>query len=217
MSEAPERILLVPWAVTNSAPDWEEGVAFPSSDGLESLADWEKEYATEYTRSDLATDELKPEKTVVAYVKNMALNSAGEVEVKARNIVALHLAVPHNKVTAKANLVYDLCADSLDCVELVMSFENEFGIEISYEDAERIKTFSDVVTLLERLSPDATATLTEREAQVRNDALREAANAIIHTHEHPEDNRTWVGERPYICEENAYRAIEALITEKNDE
>ena len=63
------------------------------------------------------------------------------------------------------------------------------------------------------------SSLAEREAKVRNDALREAANDIVHTNKHPEDNRTWVGERPYICEETAYRTIEALLTteEKTDD
>ncbi len=69
---------------------------------------------------------------------------------RVRSIVVEHLGVESEKVTAKASFIQDLGADSLDTVELVMAFEEEFEISISDEDAESINTFSDAVDFITR-------------------------------------------------------------------
>jgi acyl carrier protein len=67
------------------------------------------------------------------------------VEQRVREIVAEQLERDVNEVTKTASLIDDLGADSLDVVELVMKMEEEFGIEIPDEEAEKIKTVNDVV------------------------------------------------------------------------
>jgi acyl carrier protein len=67
------------------------------------------------------------------------------VEKKVREIVAEQLGKDVNEVTVNASFIDDLGADSLDIVELVMKMEEEFGIEIPDEEAEKIKTVNDVV------------------------------------------------------------------------
>jgi len=67
------------------------------------------------------------------------------VEQRVREIVAEQLERDVNEVTNAASLIDDLGADSLDVVELVMKMEEEFGIEIPDEEAEKIKTVNDVV------------------------------------------------------------------------
>ena len=66
-----------------------------------------------------------------------------------RDIIVNELGVESSKVTAEASFVDDLGADSLDTVELVMAFEEEFGIEIPDEDAEKMETVGDAVAYLE--------------------------------------------------------------------
>ncbi|PWB62223.1 MAG: acyl carrier protein [Deltaproteobacteria bacterium] len=67
------------------------------------------------------------------------------VEKKVKEIVAEQLGKDVNEVTTSASFIDDLGADSLDIVELVMKMEEEFGIEIPDEEAEKIKTVNDVV------------------------------------------------------------------------
>lgn len=74
---------------------------------------------------------------------------AGEVESKVKEIIAEQLGVPASDVTPEASFIEDLGADSLDIVELVMALEEEYGVEISDEDAEKIRTVKDVVTYIE--------------------------------------------------------------------
>lgn len=71
------------------------------------------------------------------------------VEEKVKEIIVEQLGVTPDEVTDAASFVEDLGADSLDTVELVMAFEEEFGIEISDEDAEKIKTVKDAVVYIE--------------------------------------------------------------------
>ena len=66
--------------------------------------------------------------------------SENELETKVREIIADRLQVAVNSVTTSASFVEDLGADSLDLVELVMAFEEQFDIEIPDEDAEKMKT-----------------------------------------------------------------------------
>ncbi|HVF09236.1 MAG TPA: acyl carrier protein [Abditibacteriaceae bacterium] len=71
---------------------------------------------------------------------------------KVKEIVADELSVDASIVTPQARFVEDLGADSLDVVELVMRFEEEFEIEIPDEDAEKIATVGDAVTYIEKKS-----------------------------------------------------------------
>ena len=72
-----------------------------------------------------------------------------EVASKVRKIVADHLGVEEAKVTEEASFIDDLGADSLDTVELVMAFEEEFGSEISDSEAEKILTVGDAIKFIE--------------------------------------------------------------------
>ncbi len=67
---------------------------------------------------------------------------------RVKKIVIEHLDVDAEKVTEKASFIDDLGADSLDNVELVMAFEDEFGIEIPDDAAELIKTVGDAVSFI---------------------------------------------------------------------
>jgi acyl carrier protein len=66
-----------------------------------------------------------------------------------KKIVADHLGVDEQKVTEEASFIDDLGADSLDTVELVMAFEEEFGSEISDNEAEKILTVGDAIKFIE--------------------------------------------------------------------
>lgn len=68
------------------------------------------------------------------------------IEEKVKQIVAEQLGVDAGQVTQNASFMDDLGADSLDTVELVMALEEEFDIEISDEDAEKIQTVNDAIT-----------------------------------------------------------------------
>lgn len=67
---------------------------------------------------------------------------------RVRDIIAQELGVEQKKVVDDANFVDDLGADSLDTVELVMAFEEEFGIEIPDEDAETMQTVGEAIEYL---------------------------------------------------------------------
>ncbi|MDN5249160.1 acyl carrier protein [Bartonella sp. TP] len=71
---------------------------------------------------------------------------------RVKKIVMEHLGVDADKVTDNASFIDDLGADSLDTVELVMAFEEEFGIEIPDDAAERILTVGDAVKFIEDAS-----------------------------------------------------------------
>ena len=68
---------------------------------------------------------------------------------RVKKIVVEHLGVETEKVTEDASFIDDLGADSLDIVELVMAFEEEFGVEIPDDAAEKIQTVKDAVDFLE--------------------------------------------------------------------
>jgi acyl carrier protein len=71
------------------------------------------------------------------------------VEDKVKKIIIDQLGVDEAEVTPEAKFIDDLGADSLDTVELVMALEEEFGIEIPDEDAEKIATVRDAITYIQ--------------------------------------------------------------------
>ena len=75
-----------------------------------------------------------------------------DVSSKVRKIVADHLGIDEAKVTDESSFIDDLGADSLDNVELVMAFEEEFGVEIPDDAAEKIVTVKDAITFIEEAS-----------------------------------------------------------------
>jgi len=72
-----------------------------------------------------------------------------ETTARLRKIVAEQLGVDESQIVPSANFSKDLNADSLDLVELIMSIEEEFGIEIPDEDAEKIETVNDALSYLD--------------------------------------------------------------------
>ena len=71
------------------------------------------------------------------------------IEERVKDIIVEHLGVNLDQVTSEARFIEDLGADSLDTVEIVMAFEEEFGIEVSDEDAEKLRTVGDVIKFIE--------------------------------------------------------------------
>ncbi len=71
--------------------------------------------------------------------------TVSSIESKVTKIVSEQLGIEEAKVTTNASFVDDLGADSLDSVELIMAFEEEFNMEIPDEDAEKIKLVSDAI------------------------------------------------------------------------
>jgi acyl carrier protein len=68
---------------------------------------------------------------------------------KVKKIIVEQLGVNESEVTPEAKFIDDLGADSLDIVELIMAFEDEYGIEIPDEDAEKIETVGDAIRYIE--------------------------------------------------------------------
>jgi acyl carrier protein len=73
-----------------------------------------------------------------------------EIADKVKKIVVEHLGVEESKVTPDASFIDDLGADSLDTVELVMAFEEAFGVEIPEDAAEKISTVKDAIDYIEK-------------------------------------------------------------------
>ncbi len=71
-----------------------------------------------------------------------------DVADRVKKIVLEHLGVDEAKVTENASFIDDLGADSLDTVELVMAFEEEFGVEIPDDAAEKILTINDAIVFI---------------------------------------------------------------------
>jgi acyl carrier protein len=78
-----------------------------------------------------------------------------DIAARVRKIVVDNLGVEESKVTENASFVDDLGADSLDTVELVMAFEEEFGCEIPDEAAEKIQTVKAAIDYIEKNSKAA--------------------------------------------------------------
>lgn len=74
------------------------------------------------------------------------------VENRVKKIIVNQLGVNEDDIDPQASFVDDLGADSLDTVEMIMAFEEEFGIEIPDEDAEKIRTVQDAIDYIKRKS-----------------------------------------------------------------
>ena len=74
-----------------------------------------------------------------------------EIESKVKEIIVKNLGVKESEVKREASFVNDLGADSLDCVELVIDFEHEFGIEIDDNEAENINTVGNAIDYINKL------------------------------------------------------------------
>jgi acyl carrier protein len=72
-----------------------------------------------------------------------------DIAERVKKIVVEHLGVEESKVSENANFIDDLGADSLDTVELVMAFEEEFGVEIPDDAAEKILTVKDAIEFIQ--------------------------------------------------------------------
>jgi acyl carrier protein len=110
-------------------------------------------HATKPRRSRLAA---RPASVIGSIVVNefCKLDSAKELNMsdtadRVKKIVVEHLGVEEDKVSEGASFIDDLGADSLDTVELVMAFEEEFGIEIPDDAAEKIATVKDAITFID--------------------------------------------------------------------
>ena len=77
------------------------------------------------------------------------------VEERVKTIIVEQLGVDADEVTPEASFVEDLGADSLDTVELIMAFEEEFGVEISDDEAEKIRKVKDAVEYIEKRAKTA--------------------------------------------------------------
>jgi acyl carrier protein len=88
---------------------------------------------------------------VAAYSRNWRVDQvdAETIEQRIRPLIAEQLGVEESKVTRNASFVDDLNADSLDLVEMIMSLEEEFKLEISDEDAEKIHTVGDAIDYIQ--------------------------------------------------------------------
>ena len=75
--------------------------------------------------------------------------SEKSIDLKVKDIIVEKLSVNAEQVTPEAKFIEDLGADSLDIVELVMAFEEEFGVEVPDSDAEKLLTVGDVVKYIE--------------------------------------------------------------------
>lgn len=83
------------------------------------------------------------------------MEESPQIEAKVRKIISAQVGFPIEKVLLKSKIVDDLGADSLDTVELVIKFEEAFGIRIPDDDAERMKTVQDVVRYIQKRTAEA--------------------------------------------------------------
>ena len=85
------------------------------------------------------------------------------IEEKVKDIIVEQLGVNPEQVTPQASFIEDLGADSLDIVELVMAFEEEFGVEVPDEDAEKLQTVGDVIKYIEEKAPSSSSARSDRD------------------------------------------------------
>lgn len=78
-----------------------------------------------------------------------------DIEIKIQKVVAEQLSIAPEQVKPAASFINDLGADSLDVVELVMALEEEFGIEIPDDQAEKLITVGDAINFIDKLQKSA--------------------------------------------------------------
>jgi acyl carrier protein len=86
---------------------------------------------------------------LTALLKKKVRKTMSTARDRVKDIIAKHLGVDRNRVTEDANFIDELGADSLDTVELAMSFEDEFGCEIPEDAADSMSTVGDIIKFLE--------------------------------------------------------------------
>lgn len=91
----------------------------------------------------------RPDHGASARMEELTMGEHQSTEDRAKGIVVEHLGVDAEKVNREASFIDDLGADSLDIVELVMAFEEEFGVEILDEEAEKIGTVGEAIDLID--------------------------------------------------------------------
>ena len=91
----------------------------------------------------------KKDRAILALLQTDARLPVSDIAERVKKIVVEHLGVEADKVTQDASFIDDLGADSLDIVELVMAFEEEFGVEIPDDAAEKIATVGDATKYIE--------------------------------------------------------------------
>ena len=96
----------------------------------------------------VAKSPQQPLSTTNANYQPLQLMSDKSIETRVKDIIVDQLGVNADQVTIEAKFVEDLGADSLDTVELVMAFEEEFDIEVPDEEAEKLQSVGDVVTYI---------------------------------------------------------------------
>src|ERR1041384_7421557 len=97
-----------------------------------------------------APDGFVEKKAKRFYITGTRKRTMSDIAERVKKIVVEHLGVEADKVTENANFIDDLGADSLDTVELVMAFEEEFNVEIPDDAAETIVTVGDAIRFLEK-------------------------------------------------------------------
>lgn len=98
-------------------------------------------------KSEFALAKYKPAATSPPHILIPIM--ADNIQEKVKDIIVEQLGVNPEQVTPEAKFIEDLGADSLDTVELVMAFEEEFGIDVPDEEAEKLQSVGDVVRYVE--------------------------------------------------------------------
>ncbi len=117
-----------------------EDLGADSLDTLELLMAMEEEFEIEITAEE--GEKITTVGQAVAYLKNV------EIKDRVIPIIAEHLGIEKSKILLTSHFVEDLGTDSLDTVELLMAMEEEFGIEITNEEGEKITTVSEMIEAL---------------------------------------------------------------------
>ena len=88
----------------------------------------------------------------ILFINTLKIKIMSEIEAKVKDIIVDKLGVDEADVKPEASFTYDLGADSLDTVELIMEFEKEFGISIPDDKAEKIATVGDAIAYIQENS-----------------------------------------------------------------